>query len=540
MQPIRVFIGLAQSCSISMPPLFESEVRTSPALASQPGSTGSTSPLAEEHASLFGLFDTNGDGVITPAEVEQVLTALAGVIAPAEAEALRRLMDTHGAVSRAEFLLWAKQQPGLGTHQLLRDLFQLIDADGSGCLSCDELAVMLALLLPPEAPLGAQELLDRLDRDGNGRISGDEFLALLDQQSALHWSLADLKRLKKTLVQISSTARLAGVGLVEVDCDLGAGKPGAGAGIEMLKNAVQRQQDLRRLSEQLIAEIQGQQRPSARAATTAESGATPHARHIETIAAVMGDAAHLVASTLQQGLFPIVLAGDHSTAAATIAGIRRAHPEQRLGVIWIDAHADIHSPFTTPSGNMHGMPLAIAAGHDNLPEAINDPDPRTRALWRDLQRLNGSDAASIALQDLIYVAVRDTEAAEDVTIAVHGIPVVSTEQVRCEGPEQAAQRCLTHLADVERIYVSFDVDSLDSTICKGTGTPAPGGLWAHEAGTLLRTLLADPRVCCWEICEINPHLDELNTLAEVSLGIFRAGLEVLAERFAAVDGSDAG
>jgi arginase family enzyme len=110
--------------------------------------------------------------------------------------------------------------------------------------------------------------------------------------------------------------------------------------------------------------------------------------------------------------------------------------------------------------------------------------------------------------------------------------VISTEQVRLEGAAQAAHRCLAHLAEVDRIYVSFDVDALDSTICKGTGTPVPGGLWAHEASTLLRTLLADPRVCCWEICEINPHLDDLNTLAEVSLGIFQAGLEVLAERFA--------
>ena len=79
--------------------------------------------------------------------------------------------------------------------------------------------------------------------------------------------------------------------------------------------------------------------------------------------------------------------------------------------------------------------------------------------------------------------------------------------------------------------MNFDVDAMDSTICKGTGNPVTGGLWAHEAMLLLRTLLTDPRVCCWEICEINPHLDELNTLAELSLGIFRAGVEILSQRF---------
>jgi arginase family enzyme len=71
---------------------------------------------------------------------------------------------------------------------------------------------------------------------------------------------------------------------------------------------------------------------------------------------------------------------------------------------------------------------------------------------------------------------------------------------------------------------------MDSTICKGTGTPVPGGLWADEARQLTRALLADPRVCCWEICEINPHLDSLNTLAEVSLGLYQEVLEVLDAR----------
>jgi arginase len=344
--------------------------------------------------------------------------------------------------------------------------------------------------------------------------------------------------LKKNLVQLSSTARLEGISLVEVDCDLGAGKPGAGAGIELLKNAAKHQQDLRNISESLIAEIRAGQTQSANAATAGKS-TTPHARHIRTIAEVMHDAAELVCSTLQQGSFPLVLAGDHSTAASTIAGIRRAHPQSRLGVIWIDAHADIHSPFTTPSGNMHGMPLAIACRHDNLSEAINDPDTITRQLWMDLQDLHGQESEAISFHDLIYVGVRDTEAAEDVTLATHTIPVISTEQVRRDGAIQAANRCLSHLADVDLIYVSFDVDAMDSTICKGTGTPVPGGLWAHEAVLLLRTLLSDPRVCCWEICEINPYLDELNTLAEVSLGIFRAGLEVLGQRFSTSPSSHA-
>ena len=500
-----------------------------------------TTPLLmNELSSLFAQFEVNGDGSITAQEVEQVLTSMAAVIAPEEADALRQLLHEQKIIRRDDFLQWAQQQPKLGRHQLLRDLFDLVDADHNGWLSREELDRMMRMLCSAKSPHDAQTLTTQLDRNGDAQISANEFLDLLDETLQLPCSLADLKRLKKNLVQVQSAARLDGVTLVEVDCDLGAGIPGAGSGIELLKNAVQRQHDLSQLSEGLIKEIHDDRSPTARADDNAATTTTPHARHIEKITKVMQEAADLVATTLEQGSFPLVLAGDHSTAASTIAGIRRAHPEQRLGVIWIDAHADIHSPFTTPSGNMHGMPLAIAAQHDNLPEAINDPDATTRSLWNSLKHLHGSASSAISLRDLIYVGVRDTEAAEDITLAQHEIPVITTAEVRRNGATQAAKQCLTHLSDVDLIYVSLDVDSLDSTICKGTGTPVPNGLWAHEVMLLIKTLLTDPRVCCWEICEINPHLDVLNTLAEMSLSLYRAGMEVLAERFTPTSATHAG
>ena len=117
--------------------------------------------------------------------------------------------------------------------------------------------------------------------------------------------------------------------------------------------------------------------------------------------------------------------------------------------------------------------------------------------------------------------------------------MISTEEVRREGGIQAANHCLSLLDEVDLIYVTFDLDAINSTICKGTGTPVPERLWTNEAILLLRTLLTDSRVCCWEICEINPYLDELNTLAELSLGIFRAGLEVLAQRLSTSSSSHA-
>ncbi len=272
---------------------------------------------------------------------------MAGVIAIEDHQALRDLVGFDGEVELAAFSGWAQGRPGLAVASCLRQIFELVDSDGSGSLSFQELEVLLAALAPSCADLPeADRLLAALDRDGDNCISVEEFLQLLEADAVIELSLADLKRLKKTLAQYVNASSRTRVALVEVDCDLGAGTPGVGSGIDLLKQAAARQQGLRQISDRLIEEIKGQTRPGARAAELGSATTTPHARHIETIAGVMRDAAALVASTLERGLFPIVIAGDHSTAAATIAGIRQAHPDRRLGVVWIDAHADSipHTP----------------------------------------------------------------------------------------------------------------------------------------------------------------------------------------------------
>ncbi len=487
---------------------------------------------------VFRLFDADGDGRISPGETQRALANLSDIIAAQESAELLAMARRDGHLDLHDFTVWAMGQGGFDLSANLREIFDLVDSDGSGCLSQEEMAVMVSIFdqsleVQHLDPQHLAALMAAHDADGSGTITYDEFLNLLLSDGQLAISLADLKRLKKTLIHYNSASRSSRIGLVEVDCDLGAGIPGAGSGIALLKQAAQRQQDLRRIRDQLIEEISQQQLPRARASEISGGDRTPHARHIAEIARVMDQAAELVASTRERGLFPVVLAGDHSTAAGTIAGLRRAHPDSRIGVVWIDAHADIHSPYTTPSGNMHGMPLAVATGHDNAHHAINEPEPGTTELWSWCQALTGTGQPAILMRDLIYVSVRDTEAAEEATIRDYGLPIVSTEEVRRIGPEAAARRCLDYLADCDLIYVSFDVDSMDATVFKGTGTPVLGGLWAQEALEINRTLLRDPRVCCWEICEINPHLDSLNSLAEVSLGIYQGVLEVLEARLSA-------
>ena len=487
--------------------------------------------VRHEIEALFRLFDQDDDGCITAAELERSLANLQGVIGASTAAELRALVDAQGDLRADQFINQALVQPSFDLATNLRELFDLVDGDGNGQLSRKELAEMLQLLDRNASPEAIETLLASHDRDGSDTIGPDEFVALLVEGDILSVPLADLKRLKKSAIQYSQAARSPRIALVEVDCDLGAGIPGAGSGIDMLKQAAARQESLRAICDSLLADIDAGLQPApARAASQKQAASTPYARNIECIAQVMTEAAGLVCRVRSQGLFPVVLAGDHSTAAGTIAGLRRAHPDSRIGVVWIDAHADIHSPFTTPSGNMHGMPVAMAAAHDNQGQAIQQPDDFTLAQWQRCKELAGTGSAAMQLSDLIYVSVRDTESAEDDALHAHGIPVITTEDVRRNGPEKTAQACLNYLSGCDQIYVSFDVDSMDATICKGTGTPVPGGLWLDEARRINAALLADPRVICWEICEINPHLDTLNTLAEVSLSIYQNVLEVLQRR----------
>ena len=121
--------------------------------------------------------------------------------------------------------------------------------------------------------------------------------------------------------------------------------------------------------------------------------------------------ANAVSKTIDEKYFPIVLSGDHSSALGTISGIKKSNPQSRLGVIWIDAHADLHSPYSSPSGNIHGMPLAAAMQKDNLENQFNNPDEKTIFYWNNLKKIGTNDPKFLP-EDLIFFGVRDTEEPE--------------------------------------------------------------------------------------------------------------------------------
>ena len=241
---------------------------------------------------------------------------------------------------------------------------------------------------------------------------------------------------------------------------------------------------------------------------------TPYAKRIEGLAEVYRVTADAVQNSLEKNAFPLIVAGDHGSAGGSIAGLAQAHPDKRIGVIWIDAHADLHSPYTTPSGNMHGMPLATALGIDNRDMGGNEVSEKTAKLWETLKNTGGSSPI-IKPEDVHFIGLRDMEEPEEATIRKHSIPNASIADVREKGPEKVAEDILEHLASCDIPYLSYDVDVLDPTLSHGTGTPVENGLTVDETLALNERFLQDPRLQCFELVEVNPTLDETgNRMAE--------------------------
>jgi arginase len=244
------------------------------------------------------------------------------------------------------------------------------------------------------------------------------------------------------------------------------------------------------------------------------------AKRITKVLSVCTRLADSVKATLEGNQFPIVLSGDHSSALGTISGIKMAFPEKRLGVVWIDAHADIHSPYTTPSGNVHGMPLAAALADDNLDRKINILNGETDEAWEGLKNIGGI-VPKIVHRDLVYFGVRDTEEPEEYAIKKNSIKNYRVEEVRYRGMDVCMNEALAELSACDLIYISFDVDSMDcDLISKGTGTPVSKGFDQDEIKAIINKVIESGKVACVEIVEVNPCLDNKgNLMAETAFDV---------------------
>ena len=222
-----------------------------------------------------------------------------------------------------------------------------------------------------------------------------------------------------------------------------------------------------------------------------------------------------------QGCKVLILTGDHSNAIGGLSGLCKAREGKNVGVIWIDAHMDLHSPYTTPSGNVHGMSMNAILGDDNVEFASNAIDTVSADTWQKIKQLKQQNGEKnrVKPNHIVYIGVRDFERQEEALVQKHDIRCYYPEDIADKGMSTILAETLDYLQDCDYLYVSFDVDSMDPSISSGTGTPVPNGLNLQDSETVLSTFWKHPKTQVLEITEVNPTLESDNEMAKAVAGL---------------------
>lgn len=230
------------------------------------------------------------------------------------------------------------------------------------------------------------------------------------------------------------------------------------------------------------------------------------ARFLPEILDACANVAGLVEEVVAGGSLPLVLGGDHSIALGTLAGLRAAAGAPG-GVVWIDAHGDLNTPSSSPTGNVHGMPLAAALGlagdgfaHPGLPLPAVEP------------------------QRVVLVGVRSLDPAERLLIREHGLRAITMTEIDRIGIERAMQEAIDRVSGGGFVHVSLDLDALDPEIAPGVGTPVKGGLTYREAHLACELLAESGLVGSLELVEVNPILDRENGSAATAVELAASAL----------------
>jgi arginase len=219
-----------------------------------------------------------------------------------------------------------------------------------------------------------------------------------------------------------------------------------------------------------------------------------NAKYLPVILAVCDELARLVEEAMRAGGFPLVLGGDHSIAIGTLAGARRALGHEP-GLLWFDAHGDINTPLTSPSGNVHGMPVSIAL-----------------------------DERSIAPERTVLIGLRDVDAGERARITEIGVRAFSMSEIDRLGMERVMEEALAIVGPDLPLHVSFDMDGIDPAEAPGVGTPVRGGLGYREAHLAMEMVADTGLLRSLEITEINPIFDQRNRTAELAVELILSAL----------------
>lgn len=225
-------------------------------------------------------------------------------------------------------------------------------------------------------------------------------------------------------------------------------------------------------------------------------------KNLKEVMEVCTQLSNKVSEVIVQGRFPLVLGGDHSIAIGTLAGLAQHY--QNLGVIWYDAHADLNTPATSPSGNIHGMPLAISIGLG---------DERLIQI--------GGDKPKVKPENIIIIGARSVDPGERELIREKGIKLYTMHEIDRMGMTKVIEETIAYFKErnVDGVHLSLDLDGLDPLYTPGVGTPVPGGITYRESHLAMEMLEEEGIITSAEFVEVNPILDERNKTADVAVAL---------------------
>jgi arginase len=217
-----------------------------------------------------------------------------------------------------------------------------------------------------------------------------------------------------------------------------------------------------------------------------------------------------VANTVRNNRFPLVVGGDHSIAVGTITGISNVYRErgEKIGLIWFDAHADMNTPKTSPSGNVHGMPLSAVLGHGSAA----------------LTQLGGF-GPKVSPENTVLIGIRSLDTTERAIVKKSGVRAFTMKEIDRMGMGAVIDQAIaTATSGTAGFHLSFDLDGMDPSIAPGTGTPEPGGVTYREAHLMMELIADSEKLLGLEMVEINAILDDRNKTAELAVGLIASAL----------------
>lgn len=294
------------------------------------------------------------------------------------------------------------------------------------------------------------------------------------------------------------------VAVISVSIDLGAGRRGVDMGPSALRIA-----GLTSTVESLGYDVMEVGTVTACGPETVSQGES-NAKYLDEIVRVCKEAGAMTLLGLEKGCFPLILGGDHSLSAGSSAGVA-AHYRERgesIGLLWVDAHTDMNTPETTPSGNVHGMSLAALIGRG--PRVLSDlmgPGPALRA------------------EHVVVIAARDLDVREKEAVREVGVRVITMSEIDERGLNDCIDEALERLTDgTAGFHVSLDLDSIDPLRAPGVGTPVAGGLTYREAHLICEKIAGTGRLLGLEVVELNPVQDLENRTATLAVGLVASAL----------------